>query len=170
MEAQFRLRTVRLFSSFVVQAALTVAAVSQDFVVASFADAVGSVFVAGVIVVNAINMLRSGLPDLLDRAATEDARIAINQALARHVDDYQRLDRVRSRRSGDVVFVEVALGFDEGLSMAEVERRIDALKSTILGGIGHADISILASSHAAPTACFDAPGATAAALSRDIAR
>jgi len=54
------------------------------------------------------------------------------------------LARVRSRRSGRVVFIDLALRFDPGLSIAEVNRRIDALKQSLSREIEHADISILA--------------------------
>ena len=48
--------------------------------------------------------------------------------LAGSAGDYQRLDRVRSRRSGRVVFVEIVLSFEPGLTIAEVNCRIAALK------------------------------------------
>ena len=56
---------------------------------------------------------------------------------------YQRLDRIRSRRSGRVVFVEIVLSFEPGLTIAEVNRRIAALKHSMAQEIEHADISIL---------------------------
>jgi divalent metal cation (Fe/Co/Zn/Cd) transporter len=58
--------------------------------------------------------------------------------------EYGELARVRSRRSGRVVFIELALRFDPGLRIAEVNRRIDALKQSLSREIEHADISILA--------------------------
>lgn len=149
MRAQLTARIIKLFSSLVVLATMTVAAHSRDPAVASWADAAGSLFVAAFIVVSALGMIRSGLPDLLDRSVEEEIQIAINRALARHFDDYDRLDRVRSRRSGDLVFVEVALGFDSRLTMDEVDRRMSALKSTMRREIRNADISILLSPHPA---------------------
>jgi divalent metal cation (Fe/Co/Zn/Cd) transporter len=67
----------------------------------------------------------------------------VNRVLAGSADAYQRLDRVRSRRSGRVVFIEVVLSFDPGLTMAEVNRRIDVLKDAMAKEIDHADIAIL---------------------------
>jgi divalent metal cation (Fe/Co/Zn/Cd) transporter len=63
--------------------------------------------------------------------------------LAGSAGDYQRLDRVRSRRSGRVVFVEIVLSFEPGLTIAEVNYRIAALKHSMANEIEHADISIL---------------------------
>ena len=101
MYAQFRARTVKLFSSLFVQATMTVAAISQNDVIVAWADAIGSSVVALVIVINAIQMMRSGLPDLLDRTLEEGIQVALNRALARHFRDYAHIERVRSRRAGE---------------------------------------------------------------------
>jgi divalent metal cation (Fe/Co/Zn/Cd) transporter len=70
-------------------------------------------------------------------------RDTVDRVLAGNAGDYQRLDRVRSRRSGRVVFVEIVLSFEPGLTIAEVNRRIAALKQSMADEIEHADISIL---------------------------
>jgi len=101
------------------------------------------VFVAIFMVLNGSEMLRTGIPDLLDRSAGKSVRDTINRVLAGSAGDYQRLDRVRSRRSGRVVFVEIVLSFEPGLTIAEVNRRIAALKHSMGQEIEHADISIL---------------------------
>jgi anti-sigma B factor antagonist len=148
LRAHLRTRTVKLFSSLFVQATLTVAAVSLNDVIVAWADAVGSAFVAGFIVINAIEMMRSGLPDLLDRAVEEEIQIAVNRALARHFKDYDRLERVRSRRGGEQVFIEIALGFDGALALGEVDRRVEALKATLKEEVPQADISVVISPQA----------------------
>jgi anti-sigma B factor antagonist len=143
MRAQLSSRTVKLFSSLFVQATMTVAAVSQNDVIVAWADAIGSGFVAIFIVINAIQMMRSGLPDLLDRTVEEGMQIAINRALARHFKDYDYIDRVRSRRTGEKVFIEIALRVDGNLALGEADRRAETLKATLNGEIHRADVSIL---------------------------
>jgi divalent metal cation (Fe/Co/Zn/Cd) transporter len=147
MDGQLTARTVKLVSSLFVQLCLTVAALSTDDVIVAWADAIGALFVVGFIVVTAVGLLRVGFADLVDRAVEEEVQQAINRALAHHFADYERFDRVRSRRSGRRVFIELALGFDSGLTMAEVDRRIAALTTTLRGEIADADIAIQASSH-----------------------
>ena len=144
MLAQLKARVVKLVSSLVVLVTMTVAALSSDDVVVAWADAIGSLFVAVFIFVNAVGMLRSGLPDLLDRSAGPQVRASVERALASHAGDYGRLHRLRSRRSGRVVFIELALGFEPGLSIAEVNRRVEALKESLAREIDHADVSVLA--------------------------
>jgi len=143
MQGQLQARRVKLICSLVVLFTMTAAALSTDNVVVASADAVGSVFVAIFMVLNGSEMLRTGIPDLLDRSAGKSVRDTINRVLAGSAGDYQRLDRVRSRRSGRVVFVEIVLSFEPGLTIAEVNRRIAALKHSMGQEIEHADISIL---------------------------
>ena len=143
MQGQLQARRVKLLCSIVVLFTMTIAALSTDNVVVASADAAGSVFVAILMVINGSEMLRTGIPDLLDRSAGKTVRDTVDRVLAESAGDYQRLDRVRSRRSGRVVFVEIALSFEPGLTIAEVNRRIDALKHSMAQEIEHADISIL---------------------------
>ena len=77
-------------------------------------------------------------PDLLDRSAGKSVRDTVDRVLAGSAGDFQRLDRVRSRRSGRVVFVEIVLSFEPGLTIAEVNRRIAALKQSMADEIAHA--------------------------------
>ena len=143
MQGQLHARRVKLICSLVVLFTMTIAALSTDNVVVASADAVGSVFVAIFMVLNGSDMLRTGIPDLLDRSAGKTVRDTVDRVLADGAESYQRLDRVRSRRSGRVVFIEIALSFDPGLTIAEVNRRIAALKDSMAKEIEHADISIL---------------------------
>ena len=149
MQAQLTLRWTKLFSSAVVVSGLTVAALSTDDVIVAWADSLGSFFVAGYLAWSAQAVLREALPDLLDRSAGEVILHAVDAGLARHADDYVQLQRVRSRRAGHTAFVEIALEFDAGLSVAEVDRRIEALKASIVAGGANVDVAVV--TRAAPS-------------------
>jgi divalent metal cation (Fe/Co/Zn/Cd) transporter len=145
MLGQFRARRVKFLSSLFVQATLTIAALSTDEEVVAWADAIGALFVAIVLVVNGIDMLSSGVGDLLDRSAGTGVRQAVDRALVSHAGAFSELVGVRSRRSGRMVFIELGLRFDPALSLAEVDRRIEGVKESICREIDYCDISILAS-------------------------
>jgi divalent metal cation (Fe/Co/Zn/Cd) transporter len=123
---------------------LTVAALSPDPVVIVWADSLGALVVTGFIVHTAAGMIRAGLPDLVDRSVNEEFQAAINRMLIRHFDDYERLDLVRTRRTGTVVHAEITLGFRPDLTMADVSRRIEAMKASLRQDVGDADIAIVA--------------------------
>ena len=146
MLVQLDSRMIKLVSSFVVLLAMTIAAVVTDEVVTAWADALGSLFVTGFIVINALRTVQTSMFDLLDRSAGAPVRASVGRALAAHAGEFVRIERMRSRRSGRTVFVEVALTFDSGLTMAEVNRRIEDIRATMLREIEHGDILIVASS------------------------
>jgi ferrous-iron efflux pump FieF len=150
--AQLQKRLTVFTSSCIEQVTMTVAAIARDPVIAAYADSSGALFVVGYVTVTAIGMLRAGLPDLLDRSVDEASQIAVLRSLAHHYLDYDRLDHIRSRRSGKLVFVEIGLGFDAGLPLREVDRRAAAIKETIAREIEGADVSILVSAHPPPPA------------------
>jgi cation diffusion facilitator family transporter len=143
MLGQLRARMVKLVSSLVVLLSMTVAALSTDNVVVTWADALGSIFVAAFIVWNAWGMLRSSIPDLVDRTAGPAVHETVNNVLVTLAGEYERLDRIRSRRSGRVVFVEVVLTFQPSLTIAEVNERIDRVKRAMQEKIEHLEVSIL---------------------------
>ena len=145
MQGQLRARVVKLVSSLFVQVTMTVAAVATDEAVVVWADAVGSTFVAFVMFVNGIKMLRESLPDLLDQSAGTEVRDAIERVLAGHAVDAAAIGRVRTRRSGQRLFVDIAMGFDGTASIAEVDRRIEAIKAAVRQELADAEVSIQAS-------------------------
>jgi divalent metal cation (Fe/Co/Zn/Cd) transporter len=65
--------------------------------------------------------------------------------LAGHAVDVATIGRVRTRRSGKHLFVDIAMGFDGAASIAEVDRRIEAIKSAVRHELADAEISIQAS-------------------------
>ena len=152
MQAQIQSRLTKLVSSLIVQLTMTLAALAIDPVVAAWADGSGALFVSAYMAVTALRMSLAGLPELLDRTVDETAHLGILRALARHYDSYERLDAIRARRSGSVAIVEIGLGFDADLPLAEVDRRAAAIKASIAGEIEGADISILVSGHPGTTA------------------
>jgi divalent metal cation (Fe/Co/Zn/Cd) transporter len=145
MEAQLKARVTKLASSVFVQLTMTVAAVATDPVIVAWADGAGSVFVSSYMLAMGLGMIRSGLPELLDRTVDETTHLLILRALARHEPLYATLTGIRARRSGVSIFVEIGLGFDDRLALAEVDRRISAIKASVAEDISGADVSILVS-------------------------
>ncbi len=143
MQGQLASRVVKLVSSLLVMVSLTIAALSTEETVVDVADAVGSLVVSLVIVMTAFFILRQAIPDILDSSAGPAVEDAILRALEQHRAGFIALRRVRSRRSGRAVFVEIALSFEGGLSHAEVEGRAAALRETLRHEVADADIAIL---------------------------
>jgi cation diffusion facilitator family transporter len=96
----------------------------------------------------------SSVGDLLDASLTEHLQLRILRQLIERFDDYDKLHKIRTRRSGSRVYVEVFLQFDAQLLMGEVQRRIDALSELIRTEIPGTEVVIVPSlvAPAAPVA------------------
>lgn len=87
--------------------------------------------------------LRETLHDLLDRTLAEDVQIIIMRQLAGHYDGYEALHGVRSRRAGNRLFIEIALGFDPAKTIGEAEATIESLRTGVEAEISNAEVSIV---------------------------
>ena len=74
--------------------------VDTDPEVSVWADRVGSAIVILVTLHAAYELIRSALPDLLDRTLAEPMQLRINRVLAESFDDYDSIEWCRSRQSG----------------------------------------------------------------------
>jgi len=90
-------------------------------------------------------MTSSSVNDLLDATIEETTQLRILRQLVQHLDDYDRLHKIRTRRSGPRIYVEVFLEFDPLLLMGEVQRRITHLEQAIDKIIPGSDVSIIPS-------------------------
>jgi divalent metal cation (Fe/Co/Zn/Cd) transporter len=90
----------------------------------------------------AIDMLRSGLPDLLDRSVGEAAQLAIVRVLSGRFDSYASFHGLRTCSASGRLFVEVSLGYPASLSFAEVDRRRTAVKDGIRDALGDCDVTV----------------------------
>jgi divalent metal cation (Fe/Co/Zn/Cd) transporter len=143
MNAQLHLRWVKLVASVVVSIGLTVSALSTDDVVVAWADSLGSLFVASYMILHAIGVLRTTLPDLLDRSAGAGVRDVVMRALDAHAAGFERLLRLRTRRSGRTTFIEIQLACDAALSIVDVQQRVEALKTMIRSELPDAEIAVV---------------------------
>lgn len=87
--------------------------------------------------------LRESFHDLLDRTLGEDVQIVIMRQLAEHFDGYEALHGVRSRRAGNRLFIEIALGFDPAKTVGEAEATIESLRASVEAALPNAEVSIV---------------------------
>ena len=92
---------------------------------------------------SAWKLIRHSIHDLLDRSLDEPLQALINGQLVRFYNEYTSLDSVRSRYSGQHVFIEIFLGFDPQRPLAEVQKITDAVKRNLEADIPHADVLVI---------------------------
>ena len=98
--------------------------------------------VAASILVSALGVFSSSVYHLLDGTLEESDKLAIMGELARHFERYDWLYGVRSRRSGNHVFVEIELGFDAERRVGEVEPHIAAIRESVTRLFRQASVTV----------------------------
>lgn len=134
---QFRAKVTKSIGSVVVTLCVALNQLSSNGDLALWAERAGVFVVTLVTLHAAYELLKSSLPDLLDRTLPEDLQVKINQVLARHYSDYDALKWCRSRQSGSSIEVHVGLGFAGDLAFANVARItksvVDDMEASIPG-------------------------------------
>jgi len=149
MDSQWRLFRTKAFSDFSVLLSLIFSLAFSRFAWSLYIDPVASFFIAGVLFFSGARVIRSSLPDLLDRTLDEELQMVIVQHLAVFFNDYSALHGVRSRRSGSNVYIEIFLEFDGEKKMCEVQEIINRIKASLEAQIPKSTVSIVPTSVAA---------------------
>ena len=146
MDSQWRLFRTKAFSDFSVLLSLIFSLALSQYAWSLYIDPLASFFIAGVLFFSGARVIRSSLPDLLDRTLDEELQMVIVQHLARFFNDYSALHGVRSRRSGSNVYIEIFLEFDGEKKMCEVQEIIDRIKVSLEAHIPKSTVSIVPTS------------------------
>lgn len=131
MATQAKLFLTKLFGNVFMLAALCSSLWLIDQPWSHCIDPLAALVVAGSILVSALGVFSSSVYHLLDGSLEESDKLAIMGELARHFERYDWLYGVRSRRSGNHVFVEIELGFDAERRVGEVELHIAAIRDSV---------------------------------------
>jgi len=118
--AQFHAKIAKSMGSIVVTVCVALNQLTSSIALALWTERVGVVIVTLVTLHAAYELIKSSLPDLLDRTLPEDLQVKINQVLARNYSKYDALKWCRSRQSGSSIEVHLGLGFAGNLAFADV--------------------------------------------------
>lgn len=108
-----------------------------------YLDPLASCITVGFMIQSAWNLIRHSIHDLLDRSLDEPLQMMITRQLAKHYDAYTALDEVRSRYSGQMVFIEIILGFDPHQPLGEIQAVTDSMKQALEQEIPHSQVLII---------------------------
>jgi cation diffusion facilitator family transporter len=166
MAGQIRARVTKLVSSLVATFAILASSVFQGEAAGLIADLLGVAVVVLVMLWTAFRMIEAALPHLLDRILDDPQQAAINRVLIRHFHAYDELLFVRTRRSGNVMFVDIGLGYEAQRSMGEVDNINQAITEELKALIPGAAVMVTAVACAA--AARDLPGLDTATAAQPL--
>ena len=89
-----------------------------------------------------VPVLRDALRDLVDHTLGEELQIKIMRRMAEHFDGYEAFHGVRSRRSGNRIFIEIGLSFDPDKRVGEALDTILGLRSGIEADIPLSEVVV----------------------------
>ncbi len=88
--------------------------------------------------------------DLSDKTLEETSQLVVLRELAVFFDDYEQIHGIRSRRSGNVVYVEVFLEFRPDLPFGAVQETMDRIRTRLETHIGNSRVLVVPA-RSAPT-------------------
>jgi len=143
MDSQWRLFRLKAYANMVVLVSMILAFVSAGYPLAVYIDPVGSVIIIGFLLQSGFGMIRTSVPDLLDRTLDEELQLVVVRELAEHFDKYEQLHGVRSRRSGGNIYIEIFLEFEGTKHMSEVQSEINRMKKALETKIPRSSVNII---------------------------
>jgi ferrous-iron efflux pump FieF len=143
MESIWRLYQVKTISTVCVLLSLALSLALHNYSWAVYIDPAGSIVLLGFLIFSTYGVISSSVFDLLDRTLSDSLQLIVLRSLAGHFDSYDAIHGVRSRRSGNNIYVELFLEFDSQARMGEVQKGINEIKSELENKIQGSQIIIV---------------------------
>jgi divalent metal cation (Fe/Co/Zn/Cd) transporter len=94
---------------------------------------------AGIILYGMVSLMRQSLAALLDESLEEALQLRIIRGLVEHVADYRQIHQIRTRRSGNRIFIELFLEFEPDLPVHDVLDRSGRIKGVVENLVPHSE-------------------------------
>lgn len=143
MESQVRLFKTKALTDLTVLIALVLVMLLADYEWAIYIDPLASFIVIGSFMFSGYRTISSSLPDLLDKTIDEELQLEVVRALAEYFDEYEAFHGVRSRRSGNNIYIELFLEFNGENKFSKIQNTINRIKKTIENEIPRSSVTIM---------------------------
>ncbi|MDD5204554.1 MAG: cation diffusion facilitator family transporter [Desulfobacterales bacterium] len=141
-EIQWRVPMSNAMIAAGILVALSLMVIFQEYSWSYYIDPVVCLIMGGYIVSAFFKLIKDSLFDLLDRSLDESYQLVITQELAAFFDEYVQFHGLRSRRTGERVFIEIFLEFDPARLMGDVQQVVEAMRTSLEGKIKNSSVSI----------------------------
>ena len=150
IEAQWKLFRAKTLATTVVVVTISGALLSSNKLVGLYLDPIGSLILALFLLHSSYSMVSTSMPDLIDRSVDEKVQLIIFSTLHNHKSQYTSLEKVRSRRSGAKMFIDIFLSFEADIPFKEVHECVMAIKFELKERLGRAEVIVIPSLVAKP--------------------
>ena len=145
MESQWRLFRAKAIADTVVFISLILSLSLSRYPWSHYIDPFASFIIAGFLLFSIYSVISDSVYDLLDKTLEESVQLIIINKLVAFFDEYKEIHGVRSRRSGNNIFIEIFLEFDGERKMADIQRVINEMKVNIQSSIKGSFVTIVPS-------------------------
>ena len=140
---QLNLYRSKYISDISVTITLVLGLFLRKYTFAHFIDPLGAVVLSGFLFYAVYTLFSQSMDNLMDRTLEESLQMGILRVLAQHFDDYHNIHDIRSRRSGQYIFIDLYLEFDPEKQMKAVQQAICEINDDILGFIKNCQVNIV---------------------------
>jgi cation diffusion facilitator family transporter len=145
MESQWKLFRAKTCATTVVTLSLGLSMIFSESSVSNYFDPLGSLILSLFLLYSSYSMVSTSMPDLIDRSVDEKVQIIIHTTLTGHLDRYVALERIRTRRSGAQMFIDIFLSFDGQAPFHRVHECVMSIKSELRDRLGKAEVIVIPS-------------------------
>ncbi|MCB0344351.1 MAG: cation transporter, partial [Bdellovibrionales bacterium] len=143
IDSQWRLFRAKTAASSAVVLSLGVGTFFADYSFAQYADPFGALVLSAFILYSAITIVSDSMNDLVDRSLEEALQMIILAALVKYDNEYMGLERIRSRRSGNRVYVELFLMFADDRTMADIRDSAKRIRAELEANIPASEVIVI---------------------------
>jgi ferrous-iron efflux pump FieF len=143
VSSQFKLWLSKASFDALMAFTLTLVLLLPDQAWTRWLDPLASMVGAFTLMMAAWAMSSSSVGDLLDATLEEQLQMRILKVLVQHFDSYHQLHRIRTRRSGSRIYIEVFLGFDPAQTMGQAQLHMDTIRNDIAHAITGAEVVVV---------------------------
>lgn len=130
-DSQWRLYLAKTAIHLGVAVSLGASLLLKDYAWSLYIDPAVSLLLGLYILGAAYTIGSKSVNELLDRTIDEPLQMMILSELATFFDEYVELHGIRSRRSGQFVYIEIFLEFDPDRLMGDVQKAMDLISSSL---------------------------------------
>jgi ferrous-iron efflux pump FieF len=145
MESQWRLFRAKAVADTVVFTSLVLSLSLGKYSWSYYIDPFASFIIAGFLLFSIYSVISDSVYDLLDKTLEESIQLIIINKLVAFFDEYKKIHGIRSRRSGNNIFIEIFLEFDGERKMNDIQRVIDEMKVSMESSVKGSFVTIVPS-------------------------
>ncbi|MDR2598772.1 MAG: cation transporter [Oscillospiraceae bacterium] len=146
IDAEHHLMKENLVFDFISLFAILIMYIFREGVFVVYFEPVVCIIYASLMIMSIIKPLKQCAYDLLDKTIDEDIQLKITTAMAKGFDLYDSFKTIRTRSSGQQIYVDLLLGFNENKTYGEIQESFTKLEALVKDEVPNCIVSFVITS------------------------